>query len=146
MDLGQQIREARKAAGLSQTKLAQMADLSQCAVSEIETGIRKNPRWNTVQRLLAACAAALVALAIPAAGISKTNGMPTSIGKGEGQLNLVAWEGYTEKQWVAPFEKQTGCKVTAKYAGDSNYATTTSAAITQTVLRATVTPSLTSSV
>ena len=58
MDLGQQIREARKAAGLSQTKLAQMADLSQCAVSEIETGIRKNPRWNTVQRLLAACALA----------------------------------------------------------------------------------------
>ena len=40
--------------------------------------------------------------------------------KGEGKLTLVAWEGYTEKQWVAPFEKQTGCKVTAKYAGSSN--------------------------
>ena len=38
------------------------------------------------------------------------------IGPGEGQLNLVAWEGYTQPQWVKPFEKATGCKVHAKYA------------------------------
>ena len=30
--------------------------------------------------------------------------LPTSIGPGEGTLNLVAWEGYTEAQWVKPFE------------------------------------------
>ncbi|TML67231.1 MAG: ABC transporter substrate-binding protein, partial [Actinobacteria bacterium] len=46
--------------------------------------------------------------------------MPTSIGKGEGKLTLVAWEGYTDKSWVKPFEQQTGCKVTAKYAGSSD--------------------------
>lgn len=72
------------------------------------------------RRLLAACAAALVALAIPAAGVSKTTALPTSIGAGEGQLNLVAWEGYAEDQWVKPFEKSTGCKVNRKYAGSSD--------------------------
>ncbi len=43
-----------------------------------------------------------------------------SIGKGEGQLNLIAWEGYTQAQWVKPFERQTGCTVNAKYAGSSS--------------------------
>jgi putative spermidine/putrescine transport system substrate-binding protein len=45
---------------------------------------------------------------------------PTSIGAGEGQLKLIAWEGYTQPQWVKPFEAQTGCQVTAKYAGSSD--------------------------
>ncbi len=67
-----------------------------------------------------AFAAVVAALAVPAAGVSKGNAVPTSVGKGEGALTLVAWEGYTDKLWVAPFEKQTGCKVTAKYAGSSN--------------------------
>jgi putative spermidine/putrescine transport system substrate-binding protein len=44
---------------------------------------------------------------------------PTSVGKGEGQLNLIAWEGYAQPQWVKPFEQQTGCQVHAKYAGSS---------------------------
>jgi putative spermidine/putrescine transport system substrate-binding protein len=60
------------------------------------------------------------ALCVPAAGISSGNGLPTKIGKSEGQLNLVAWEGYTQPQWVNPFEKATGCKVNAKYAGSSD--------------------------
>ena len=67
-----------------------------------------------------AFAALVAALAVPAAGVSKGNAVPTAVGKGEGALTLVAWEGYTDKLWVAPFEKQTGCKVTAKYAGSSN--------------------------
>src|SRR3954449_7407038 len=46
--------------------------------------------------------------------------LPQKIGKGEGKLNLVAWEGYTQPQWVKPFEKQTGCQVSAKYAGSSD--------------------------
>jgi putative spermidine/putrescine transport system substrate-binding protein len=46
--------------------------------------------------------------------------LPTSIGKGEGQLNLVAWEGYAQPQWVKPFEAQTGCQVHTKYAGSSD--------------------------
>ena len=45
---------------------------------------------------------------------------PTSIGPGEGQLNLIAWEGYAQPEWVKPFERQTGCVVHAKYAGSSD--------------------------
>ena len=67
-----------------------------------------------------ALAALVTALAIPAAGVSQASAVPTAVGAGEGKLTLVAWEGYTEKQWVTPFEKATGCKVSAKYAGSSN--------------------------
>jgi len=42
------------------------------------------------------------------------------VGKGEGQLNLIAWEGYLDPSWVKPFEQQTGCQVNAKYAGSSD--------------------------
>ncbi len=42
------------------------------------------------------------------------------IGPGEGQLNVIAWEGYTQPEWVKPFEKQTGCQVHAKYGGSSD--------------------------
>jgi putative spermidine/putrescine transport system substrate-binding protein len=42
------------------------------------------------------------------------------IGKGEGKLNLIAWEGYLQPLWVKPFEQQTGCQVNAKYAGSSD--------------------------
>ena len=50
---------------------------------------------------------------------AKSN-LPTTIGQGEGQLNLIAWEGYTQPQWVKPFEQQTGCQVNSKYAGSSD--------------------------
>src|SRR3954452_8962839 len=46
--------------------------------------------------------------------------LPTSIGQGEGALNLIAWQGYTEPNVVKPFEKESGCKVTVKYAGTSD--------------------------
>ena len=46
--------------------------------------------------------------------------LPQKIGPGEGKLNLVAWEGYTQPEWVKPFEKETGCDVSAKYAGSSD--------------------------
>jgi len=46
--------------------------------------------------------------------------LPTSVGNGEGQLNLVAWEGYAQPEWVKPFEASTGCVVHAKYAGSSD--------------------------
>ena len=42
------------------------------------------------------------------------------IGPGEGQLNLIAWEGYLDPKWVKPFQQQTGCQVNAKYAGSSD--------------------------
>jgi putative spermidine/putrescine transport system substrate-binding protein len=50
---------------------------------------------------------------------SKSN-LPTKIGKGEGVLNLVAWEGYTQPDWVKPFTQESGCTVHAKYAGSSD--------------------------
>jgi putative spermidine/putrescine transport system substrate-binding protein len=53
-------------------------------------------------------------------GSSTTSNLPTSVGRGEGQLNLIAWEGYTEPEWVKPFEQQTGCKVSSKYGGSSD--------------------------
>jgi putative spermidine/putrescine transport system substrate-binding protein len=53
-------------------------------------------------------------------GGGKKSNLPTSIGKGEGRLNLVAWTGYTQPEWVKPFQNQTGCKVRAKYANTSD--------------------------
>ena len=82
------------------------------------------------RRYLAWAAAAVVmgALAFTAAGCgggggsssSKESNLPTKIGKGEGNLNLVAWEGYTQPDWVKPFTQQTGCKVHPKYGGSSD--------------------------
>ena len=46
--------------------------------------------------------------------------VPKSVGKGEGKLNLIAWEGYVQPQWTKPFEKSTGCQVSVKYAGTSS--------------------------
>jgi putative spermidine/putrescine transport system substrate-binding protein len=67
-------------------------------------------------------AAVAVALCVPASGVSSSsdNSMITKVGKTEGQLNLIAWEGYTQPQWVKPFVKATGCKVKAKYGGSSD--------------------------
>jgi putative spermidine/putrescine transport system substrate-binding protein len=44
----------------------------------------------------------------------------TSIGAGEGQLNLVLWDGYADKSWVDPFTAATGCKVNQHPAGTSD--------------------------
>jgi putative spermidine/putrescine transport system substrate-binding protein len=66
-------------------------------------------------------AAVAAALCVPAAGVgSSSSGLPTSIGKGEGELKMIAWEGYLQPQWVKPFERQTGCRIVAKYAGSSD--------------------------
>ncbi|MGH3025427.1 MAG: ABC transporter substrate-binding protein [Gaiellaceae bacterium] len=63
------------------------------------------------KRAWALVAMLTVGLAFPAAGISGQRG---------GTLNMIAWEGYTQPQWVTPFEKNTGCTVHAKYAGSSD--------------------------
>src|SRR3954449_9487793 len=66
-----------------------------------------------------------LALAVAACGSSSndnssSSSLPTKIGKGEGKLTLIAWEGYTQPDWVKPFEQQTGCQVSSKYAGSSD--------------------------
>jgi putative spermidine/putrescine transport system substrate-binding protein len=40
--------------------------------------------------------------------------------KGEGELNLIPWPGYTQKAWVKPFEAETGCQVNIKYGNTSD--------------------------
>ena len=65
-------------------------------------------------------AAFTAALCVPASGFSAGSGLPTKVGPGEGKLNLVAWEGYTQQKWVKPFQKNTGCIVHAHYAGSSD--------------------------
>jgi putative spermidine/putrescine transport system substrate-binding protein len=52
----------------------------------------------------------------PAAG----KAVPSAVGKTEGHLNLIAWEGYAQPQWVKPFQQATGCQVSVKYAGSSS--------------------------
>lgn len=51
----------------------------------------------------------------------------SSVGDGEGQLNLIAWAGYAENgsndpavNWVTPFEQKTGCKVNVKVGNTSD--------------------------
>ena len=51
----------------------------------------------------------------------------TSIGEGEGEVNLIAWAGYVEDgstdpkvDWVSDFEEQTGCKVNVKIGNTSD--------------------------
>jgi putative spermidine/putrescine transport system substrate-binding protein len=46
--------------------------------------------------------------------------VPSSVGKTEGHLNLIAWEGYAQPQWVKPYEQATGCQVSVKYGGSSS--------------------------
>ena len=60
------------------------------------------------------------ALCVPASGAGTANGLPSKIGKGEGKLTMIAWEGYLDAKWVKPFVKQTGCKIQPKYAGTSD--------------------------
>ena len=54
----------------------------------------------------ASAASATAGLTPPQAGAK----VASSVGKGEGHLNLIAWEGYAQPEWVKPFEKQTGCR------------------------------------
>jgi len=88
-----------------------------------------------MRRLTTACAV-IAALALVAASCGSSNSTGAgaaapkvydSIGTTEGALKLIAWNGYTENgsndpnyDWVTPFEDQTGCKVTVKYADTSD--------------------------
>src|SRR5499427_2700778 len=79
--------------------------------------------------LLAACGSSGSSGGSPASGGSGTSGLkppqantavPASVGTGEGQLNLIAWSGYAQPQWVKPFEQATGCQVSTKYGNTSS--------------------------
>src|SRR5215472_7139175 len=79
------------------------------------------------------CGLAVFAVTLTACGNNSTNTGTTlqqpptanmkpldKIGAGEGQLNLIAWEGYVDDSWVKTFQDQTKCQVNAKYAGSSD--------------------------
>ena len=58
---------------------------------------------------------------------SPVSSFPSTIGAGEGALNVIAWPGYLERgesdkayDWVTGFEAETGCKVTVKTASTSD--------------------------
>jgi putative spermidine/putrescine transport system substrate-binding protein len=81
-------------------------------------------------RLTTAAAAAVIALT--ACGSTSTVGSTaappptanmapqTTIGPGEGALNLIAWGGYVDPLWKAPFQTATGCTINEKDAGSSD--------------------------
>ncbi|HEY8866404.1 MAG TPA: ABC transporter substrate-binding protein [Solirubrobacteraceae bacterium] len=73
---------------------------------------------------IAAAIAALFGLA--ACGSSNKSSSSGSVtgpninAKGEGRLNIVNWEGYTDPSFVKGFEQQTGCQVHSVFAGSSD--------------------------
>ncbi|MGO4455387.1 ABC transporter substrate-binding protein [Arthrobacter sp. RAF14] len=89
-------------------------------------------------RLKVAGIAAIAALALTACGTSSGGGGAAAqtpamkeIGQGEGQVSILGWPGYVEDgsndpkvDWVTPFEKETGCKVSFKPFGTSDEAVT----------------------
>src|SRR6266536_1511117 len=79
--------------------------------------------------------ATLAATSLAACSSSKSGGgekapkgtQLSSLGNGEGKLNIIVWAGYAEDgtddpkvDWVHPFEQQTGCKVNAKIGNTSD--------------------------
>ena len=73
--------------------------------------------------LVAAAAAAFATTAVA----QQTMQPRKALGKGEGQVDIVAWAGYIERgatdknfDWVTDFEKKTSCKVNVKTAGTSD--------------------------
>jgi transcriptional regulator with XRE-family HTH domain len=59
-------RALREAAGLSQARLAQVSDVEQTTISQIELGKVRDPRWSTISALARALntTPAIVAAAI----------------------------------------------------------------------------------
>jgi putative spermidine/putrescine transport system substrate-binding protein len=81
------------------------------------------------RRILAGLAALAIVAGACTSGATGSQGptLPTTIGAGEGQLNLIIWAGYAERgatdpafDWVTPFEKKTGCIVKTTDMTDSN--------------------------
>ena len=57
-------------------------------------------------------AGVLAALLVPLTGIGAS--------RSGGTLKMIAWDGYLDAKWVGPFQKQSGCKIQAKYANTSD--------------------------
>lgn len=75
--------------------------------------------------------ASLVSIALSACGATaatpEAGGPIQSVGEGEGEVSIIAWDGYLERgevaeayNWVTEFETNTGCMVKPKYAATSD--------------------------
>src|SRR6188474_3419129 len=79
----------------------------------------------TMRSFLKSCTALTVALSFSGQAIAAD--MLKELGKGEGQVSIIAWPGYIERgetdkayDWVTEFEKKTSCKVNVKTAATSD--------------------------
>ncbi|WP_429806402.1 ABC transporter substrate-binding protein [Ensifer sp. B1-9] len=78
-----------------------------------------------MKQMLKSCTALTLSLGLVAPAFAQEP--LKELGKGEGELSIVAWSGYIERgetdknyDWVTDFEKQTGCKVSVKTAATSD--------------------------
>ncbi|WP_104662972.1 ABC transporter substrate-binding protein [Ensifer adhaerens] len=78
-----------------------------------------------MKQMLKSCTALTLTLGLVAPAFAQEP--LKELGKGEGELSIVAWAGYIERgetdkayDWVTDFEKQTGCKVSVKTAATSD--------------------------
>ncbi|MCK3776410.1 ABC transporter substrate-binding protein [Ensifer sesbaniae] len=78
-----------------------------------------------MKQMLKSCTALTLTLGLVAPAFAQEP--LKELGKGEGELSIVAWAGYIERgetdknyDWVTNFEKQTGCKVSVKTAATSD--------------------------
>jgi putative spermidine/putrescine transport system substrate-binding protein len=90
-------------------------------------------RWRSLLAALTLAMAALTAAGCGGDDNDSSGGggggseAPTKLGKGEGEVNLIAWAGYVEDgstdpkvDWVSDFEKDTGCQVKVKIGNTSD--------------------------
>jgi putative spermidine/putrescine transport system substrate-binding protein len=92
--------------------------------------MRKMSRWMAALATLALVGAACGSDSetdTGATGNQPTVEVVSEVGPTEGELNLIAWNGYTEDgtnypsyDWVTPFEDESDCKVNVKYADTSD--------------------------
>jgi putative spermidine/putrescine transport system substrate-binding protein len=91
--------------------------------------MRSARRWLAVMAVLAFVAAACGDDGGDGGGAIEPPVVYDEIGELEGQLELIAWHGYTEDgttegyeeyDWVTPFEDETGCQVNVTYADTSD--------------------------
>lgn len=82
-----------------------------------------NPMKSTLTVTLAAALAFVACGGNPAPAANVLKQPPTAtlkpldkVGTGEGELDLIAWEGYADDSWVKLFQDQSGCVVHTRYA------------------------------